>query len=205
MKKASLLFIIQLFLSIIGFGQTVTIGTQVWASKNLDVSTFRNGDPIPEVKSDADWKSAALAKQPAWCYPNNDPVIGIQYGKLYNYYAMVDPRGLAPVGYHIASGSEWVTLLSFLGGQVAGQILKSTNGWPIGANGTNTAGFSALPAGYRTEAAYFEIGDRAAWWTGGQNSITNPTSRVRYVDSNPDIAPLDFNKGCGLSVRYIKD
>jgi uncharacterized protein (TIGR02145 family) len=110
--------------------QTVTIGTQEWMTKNLDVTTFRNGDPIPEVKTDEEWYRASDNKLPAWCYYMNDTVNGRLYGKLYNWFAVNDPRGLAPVGYHIPSDAEWTKLTDFLGGEsVAGEKMKSTSGW----------------------------------------------------------------------------
>ena len=106
--------------------KTVQIGTQVWMTKNLDVSTFRNGDPIPEAKTDEEWEKAGENKQPAWCYYNNDPGNGEKYGKLYNWYAVNDSRGLAPVGYHIPSDAEWTILTDFLGGEdAAGNKMKS--------------------------------------------------------------------------------
>jgi len=80
---------------------TVNIGTQTWMAKNLNVSIFANGDPIPEVKTNEEWKKAAEEKKPAWCYYENDPANGAIYGKLYNWYAVSDPRGLAPKGWHI--------------------------------------------------------------------------------------------------------
>jgi uncharacterized protein (TIGR02145 family) len=83
---------------------TVTIGTQVWMTKNLDVDRYRNGDIIPEVKDSIAW---ANLKTGAWCYYNNDPELGKIYGKLYNWYAVNDPRGLAPAGYHIPTDAEW--------------------------------------------------------------------------------------------------
>ena len=88
------------------FAQTVKIGTQVWTTKNLNVSTFRNGDTIPEVKTNEEWIEAARIQQPAWCYYENDSMNGAKYGKLYNWYAMNDTRGLAPIGYHIPSDVE---------------------------------------------------------------------------------------------------
>jgi len=110
--------------------QTVTIGTQVWTTKNLDVSTFRNGDVIPQASSDEAWKAAGENKQPAWCYSGNDPKNGTKYGKLYNWYAVNDPRGLAPAGYHIPTDAEWTVLTNYLGGEdVAGKKMKSTSGW----------------------------------------------------------------------------
>ena len=119
------------------FSQTVTIGTQVWMTKNLDVSTFRNGDPIPEAKTDEEWKKAGENKQPAWCYYNNYPANGAKYGKLYNWYAVNDSRGLAPIGYHIPSDAEWTKLTDFLGGEVAGTKMKSKSGW----NSYTTGGY----------------------------------------------------------------
>lgn len=110
--------------------QTVTIGTQVWATKNLNVTTFRNGDPIPQAKTDAEWKAAGENKQPAWCYYDNNAANGAKYGILYNWYAVNDPRGLAPEGFHIPTDSEWDTLVSFLGGEdVARKKMKSAIGW----------------------------------------------------------------------------
>jgi uncharacterized protein (TIGR02145 family) len=108
------------------FSQTVTIGTQEWTTKNLDVSTFRNGDPIPEAKTDEEWKRAGELKQPAWCYYDNDSANGEKYGKLYNWYAVNDARGMAPSGYHVPTDVEWKVLADFLGGRSdAGGKMKS--------------------------------------------------------------------------------
>ena len=110
-----------------------TIGTQVWMTKNLDVSIFRNGDVIPQASSDEAWKAAGENKQPAWCYYDNDPKNGAKYGKLYNWYAVNDPRGLAPEGYHIPTDAEWTVLTDYLGGEsIAGKKMKATSGWADG-------------------------------------------------------------------------
>jgi hypothetical protein len=93
----------------------VVIGNQVWMSENLNVDRFRNGDPIPHVRSNQEWSRAGRNRQPAWCYYNNDEAIGAKYGKLYNWYAVNDPRGLAPKGYHIPNNEEWMTLIDYLG------------------------------------------------------------------------------------------
>ena len=108
--------------------QTVTIGTQVWMTKNLDVATFRNGDPIPQAKTDEEWEKSGENQQPAWCYIDSDPANGAKYGKLYNWYAVNDSRGLAPEGYHIPSDTEWTQLDDFLASE-AGKKMKSTSGW----------------------------------------------------------------------------
>ena len=121
--------------------KTVKIGSQVWMAENLNASIFRNGDPIPQAKTDEEWNRAGKNKQPAWCYYNNDPANGAKYGKLYNWYAVNDLRGLAPVGYHIPSDAEWTRLTDYLGGaEKAGPKMKSKQGWPEHGYGTNSSG-----------------------------------------------------------------
>ena len=111
MKITILLFISFLCISIFGQIQTVTIGTQVWMTKNLDVSTFRNGEIIPEAKTEDEWNAAGGNHTPAWCYYNNDPKNGEIYGKLYNCYAVDDSRGLAPAGWHVPTIEEWKLIM----------------------------------------------------------------------------------------------
>ena len=117
MKIATLLFIAVVSISSFGFAQTVTIGNQTWTTKNLDVATFRNGDAIPQAKTNEEWSAAGENKQPAWCYYDNDVKNGPKYGKLYNWYAVNDARGLAPAGWHIPTDEEWTVLSTFLGGE----------------------------------------------------------------------------------------
>ena len=110
--------------------QEIKIGTQTWTTKNLDVSKFRNGDAIPLAKTNAEWALAGQNKQPAWCYYENKGENGTKYGKLYNWFAVMDARGLAPNGYHIPSDAEWTILTDYLGGDsIAGAKMKSTSGW----------------------------------------------------------------------------
>jgi uncharacterized protein (TIGR02145 family) len=95
---------------------TVRIGTQMWMAENLNVSRFRNGDEIPMVVTDEDWALASKNKQPAWCYVFNDSSSSVLLGKLYNWYAVNDSRGLAPEGWHVASDTDWTQLTDHLGG-----------------------------------------------------------------------------------------
>ena len=118
----------------VAFADKVTvikIGTQTWTSKNLDVSTYRNGDNIPEVQDFKEWKNLTTG---AWCYYENKTANGAKYGKLYNWYAVSDPRGLAPTGYHIPSDDEWRILTNYLGDK-AGTKMKSTSGWSSYSSG----------------------------------------------------------------------
>jgi uncharacterized protein (TIGR02145 family) len=108
--------------------KTVKIGEQVWMAENLNTDRFRNGDPIPEAKTPEEWEAAGENQQPAWCYYENNPANGLKYGKLYNWYAVNDYRGLAPEGYHIATQTEFESLKKYLG-KNAGNKLKSKSGW----------------------------------------------------------------------------
>ena len=110
--------------------KTVTIGRQVWMLENLSVSTFKNGVAIPEVQDNDAWKNAGRNQQPAWCYYDNDPKNGAKFGKLYNWYAVIDNNGLCPQGWHVPTDAEWDTLVAYLGGEdVAGDKMKAKSGW----------------------------------------------------------------------------
>ena len=126
MNNNSTTYLYLLFVFVVGIAnsQTVTIGNQTWMTKNLDVSTFRNGDTIPEIQDVNEWHKAGEEGRPAWCYYDNDSTYGTTFGKLYNWYAVNDPRGLAPVGYHIPSDQEWTMLTDYLGLN-AGSKMKS--------------------------------------------------------------------------------
>ena len=123
-NSATYLYLLFVFVVGIANSQTVTIGNQTWMTKNLDVSTFRNGDTIPEIKNGFEWERAGIEGRPAWCYYENDPKNGTIYGKLYNWYAVNDARGLAPSGYHVPTDAECTILGDFLG-KDAGTKMKS--------------------------------------------------------------------------------
>jgi len=184
----------------------VKIGTQVWMADNLNVARFRNGDLIPEAKSEDEWKRKAGNQKPAWCYYNNDPANGERYGRLYNWYAVTDPRGLAPEGWHIPDDAEWLLLTGFLGGEnLAGDKLKSSGGWIDRGNERNQSGFNGLAAGYRHYSGKFgDIENDADWWTSTDYS---PTNARRYHLSNEFDSSHrgEGSKELGLSVRCIKD
>lgn len=195
------------------YSQTVTIGNQVWMTKNLDLDKFRNGDPIPEAKTNEEWKKAGENKQPAWCYYNNEPANGTKYGKLYNWYAVTDPRGLAPKGWHIPTDMEWTILIDYLGGpDVAGGKMKSTGSeyWKSpNREASNESGFSGLPGGYRGFNGYFFfhlIGENGYWWSSTENYANS--AWYRYLVYYYGKAYRDYfgnSKNRGLSVRCIKD
>lgn len=183
----------------------VKIGDQVWMTKNLNVDKFRNGDPIPEAKTNEDWEQAGKSKQPAWCYYDNDTVNGEKYGKLYNWYAVNDSRGLAPNGWHIPSDDEWAKLIDYLGGKdVAGLKMKNTSGWVKEGDGTNESGFSCLPGGFRFVDGYFDyIEHNGCWWSSTQKD--NEGAWTRHLVYSNNIMTKNFFDKSGLSVRCLRD
>ena len=206
MKKYNLktvlsLFIVMLFAQI-NYGQTVTIGTQVWMTENLDVATYRNGDVIPEVQDPNAWAKLTTG---AWCYYDNDASNGTKYGKLYNWYAVHDPRGLAPNGYHIPTDAEWTKLTDYLGGESgAGIKMKSTSGWKQNDNATNSSGFSGLPGGGRQANGVFYFKDFfGSWWSSTESDETFVLLRKLYNDSG--LGRFIEDKKFGFSVRCMKD
>jgi uncharacterized protein (TIGR02145 family) len=111
--------------------QDVKVGKQIWMSKNLDVTKFRNGQLIPQAKNQKEWEYASQNKIPAWCYYEFDEKNGKLYGMLYNWYAVNYEGGLAPQGYHIPSYDEWIELQDYFGGRNTAEVkkMKSVASW----------------------------------------------------------------------------
>ena len=148
-------------------GQEITIGNQIWLSKNLDVKNFRNGDQIPHIKSRKAWMEAAYAGKPAWTYYRNKRKNGKKYGILYNWSAVIDPRGLAPEGWRISIQEDWEQLTENTESKDSiGSYLKSPSAWGDGSTGR--AGFNALPGGYLgggfSTTHDLEQGKTSYWW-----------------------------------------
>jgi uncharacterized protein (TIGR02145 family) len=213
------------------FSQTVTIGTQDWSTKNLDVSTFRNGDVIPEARSKEEWEAANASKQPAWCYYENDPINGLEFGKLYNWYAVSDPRGLAPAGWHVPTTLEWYELMNFLGGDEneVGKKLKVKSSWkqsdpftPTGNENfdraserlyenalkertpTNESGFTAKASGLRDLENFKFKSEWTFFWTSTESDSVTAFCWYMYWNANY-LLRTNFFKGNGFPVRCIKN
>ena len=185
---------------------TVVIGTQFWSGKNLEVSSFRNGEVIPEARTNAEWQKAGEEGKPAWCYYKNDPANGKKYGKLYNWFAVNDPRGLAPKDWHIPTNEDWITLTDKLGGEVkAGLQMRSTIGWKDNKNGRNSSGFAGLPAGYRDKDGTFRsIGESGNWWSSTEELTGSAGYRfLAYSLANLNSSIED--EQTGFSVRILSD
>lgn len=185
----------------------VPIGGQCWTAKNLNVTRYRNGDVIPQIQDNTAWLNATTG---AWCYFENNTANGVVYGKLYNWYAVNDPRGLAPEGYHIPSRDEWNQMKDFLGGAiVAGGKLKTTEHWQapnVGA--TNETGFSAVPGSQRNGAFYTDgWGVVGVYWTSTQNpdNTDNAWSNTLSKSSSNVSEYQGSWKKVGMAVRCVKN
>ncbi len=193
---------------------TLTIGTQIWMAEDLKVFHYRNGDTISYVYIESYW---AALNTGAYCY--YDGWSGSRV-RLYNWFAVNDSRGLAPVGWHIPSDAEWKTLINFVDSTdfredktgdrdvFPGGKLKETgvyNWHSPNTNATNESGFTALPGGLRLEnGSYQYIGKHGSWWS----STIFDDNNARYVSMNYNDDYIDRhhrNKKCGFSVRCIKD
>ena len=187
--------------------KSIVIGNQIWTTENLNVSNFRNGDLIPEARTAEEWERAGENKLPVWCYYNNDSLNGEKYGKLYNWYAVNDPRGLAPVGWRIPSDADWILLSDNLGGtDNAGEKMKSNIEWYNNINGSNVSGFSGFPSGYRYYRGIFSDKDQwGCWWTSTESFTDYAWFRSIYYFDSSLYRDYYKEKGNGLSVRCIKE
>ena len=186
---------------------SVQIGPRIWMTKNLSVNFYRNGDTIPQVKDPAKW--AALTTG-AWCWYNNDSATYAVYGKLYNWYAVNDPRGLAPKKWHIPSDTEWNMLSTYVGGDgVGGGRLKEAGlaHWlPPNTDATNSSRFTGLPGGYREiiNWTFNYVGYFGYWWSATPVTTTLVWCRKLHYATG-SIYPESYYKAYGLSVRCVKN
>ena len=195
-----------------GFEKTeneIKIGNQVWMIKNLNVDKFRNGDAIPQAKTNEEWEEAGKNKQPAWCYYDNAPFNREKYGKLYNWYAVNDARGLAPKGWHVPTDVEWNILEEYLGVSDAGTKMKSTSGWKQNGNGSNESGFNGIPGGMRDKSGYFDgIGNSGVWLSSSEHEKDSDNFWSRSLNSTEEKINRHYfwaYKALGCSVRCVKD
>jgi uncharacterized protein (TIGR02145 family) len=197
------------------FYPSIIINGQEWMQKNLAVTKYRNGNPIPTGLANGTWQTTTNG---AYAIYNNDVANNALYGKLYNWYAIIDNRGVCPAGWHVPSDSEWTQLIEFLDlnqvsdatndvqSPTAGEEMKSIEGWNIVSNlNTNLSGFSGLPGGYRTLFGdFWDEGTRGYWWTKSISYTNVGWNRMLY-NSNPYITRYQTDFPAGLSVRCLKD
>ena len=192
----------------------IKIDTQIWMSENLQTSTYRNGNPIRYARTKQEWLDAEKVEEGAWCYSDHDEQNGKTYGKLYNWYAVNDSRGLAPKGFLVPSDWEWFVLTNYLGGkQIAGFKMKSTTGWVNNGNGDNSSGFNGLPAGfYECFDPISIVGKYGCWWSSTETCPIPSKPNLcdgawfYFLGYSPYGVERESNpEYVGMSVRCLKD
>lgn len=191
--------------------KSIKVDAQNWMAENLNVSTFRNGDIILQAQSDEEWREAGFNEQPAWCYYNDrveDSTIEVKYyGKLYNSFALNDPRGLAPEGWRLPTEVDWKELeehLLFSGMSLTDAF--STEGWANGQLGSNTTGLNFYPAGWR-DVGCGGLGSQISYWA-YQSPIGESTPYVSLFFDESGFGTL-MNQSTswinGFSVRCLRE
>ncbi len=185
------------------FYPSIIINGQEWMQQNLAVTKYRNGEPIPTGLDDATWSSITSG---AYAIYNNDAINNTLYGKLYNWYAVNDSRGLCPTGWHVPSDFEWTTLESNLGGNsIAGVKLKATDIWLQPPGGNNISGWTAFPSGYRYVLGWYSgIGNFGFWWSDTAFDTNSAWCRSMY-DIQINVERGNEQKKLGFSVRCVRD
>lgn len=184
---------------------SVTIGTQTWLQENLKTTLYRDGTPISLVTDNTAWKNLST---PGYCWYNNEESGYKQlYGALYNWFAVSSAK-LCPAGWHVPTNGEWITLINYLGGELAaGDKLKESGSihWGDINSGTNITGFTALPGGIRNETGVFTgTGTSAFFWSSSSVLPSTSYSSVLYNNST-SLTRVSNPNVSGLSVRCLRD
>jgi uncharacterized protein (TIGR02145 family) len=199
--------------------QTVLIGNQEWMAENLRTGTYANGDTIPNVTDNSSWSQLISG---AWCNYQNDPDYDTPFGKLYNWFTVVDPRNVCPSDWHVPTDTEWQELELVLGmlpsdvnipgyrgeSQNVGGKLKATTLWDEPNTGaTNESAFSSLPGSFRSNSGGFSpsaLGNFGDWWSASEDSAVDAWARILY-SNNPGVFRYNYSKRSGYSLRCIRD
>jgi uncharacterized protein (TIGR02145 family) len=205
---------------------TVKLGKQVWTVENLRTTKLNDGTPIPFITDGSEWQTCEDSARPAYCWYGNDSANKKTYGGLYTWFA-VNTGKLAPKGWHVPTDTEWTELENYLvenghnwngtdEGRKVAKSMAATTGWVsnndsgtvgIDISKNNRSGFSALPGGFRLERGdFFDVGYHAYWWSATEYDASFAWRRSLYYDKNNLIRNHStLRKGCGFSVRLLKD
>ena len=181
---------------------TIQIGNQIWTSINLNTDRFNNGEIITQAQSKEEWKNANKNQQPVWCYLESN---SNERGKLYNWYAVSDSRGLAPEGYRIPTIQDWFSLVRYFGSKSNADIkMKQNYGWDENP-GNNESGFAALPFASRRSSGNWNSDETASWWS-YDSSDSKYAFCFQIIKNKSEERAYDIElKGAGLFVRLIKE
>ncbi len=208
---------------------TVIIGKQEWMAENLRVSRYNNGDAIPTGLSNTDWWTTT---QGGYAIYDNEENLLTGYGKLYNWYAVADPRGLCPEGWHVPTDDDWTEMLNYVIGQGYPNVDNNPNGTgsalrscrqidsPLGGDcdtsehprwdqwhnnqGFDAFGFSGLPGGTRYhQGGYYALGNYAFWWSSEESSSEEAWQWNCFL-LNSNVRRNSSDKSDGYSIRCVR-
>ncbi|MNJ88959.1 Fibrobacter succinogenes major domain [compost metagenome] len=177
-------------------------------TEDLQVRTYRNGDSIFYCKNKNDWDSATNNDIPACCHMYFDSLKGKEFGLLYNWFAVDDPRGLAPRGYKIPNVKDWKQLISFSGGKsTAGRNLKASDGsWFPYENYVceDKYNFKAKPSINVQDPEGTNWGKYGKWWTSdtATDGYFAKFTAMGYGSDECNVS--EWFKSMGLTVRCLK-
>jgi uncharacterized protein (TIGR02145 family) len=171
----------------------VKIGNQTWLTQNLNVDKFRNGDLIPEAKTNEEWEKAGSEGKPAWCYYENDPSNGVKFGKLYNWYTITDIRMVAPEGWKIPTFNDFTDLVYSINNEDNLLFSKDPKGMGIWYSGDRNF-----------QGEFYNLNQSAHLWSSSMNNEFN--AKYQLLGEHDGYSDLsEDNRGAGFSVRLIKE
>lgn len=195
----------------------IKIGKQCWTASNLKVTRYRNGEMISK------WNARMTSKSGSWSQYNDQSIYTDTYGRLYDWYAVNDSRGLCPVGWKVPNNSDWNELINYIqlqnfssGASLKSKASASQNNvseysllrqprWLVGESsvGRDIYSFNALASGTRFSTSGFgHLGTRAYFWSSDELSLT---TAYRYILSNSSdhLSATPVSKTAGSSVRCV--
>jgi len=187
---------------------TALIFEECWLSENLRTNVYRDGSDIPKIEDDAAWESDSNGGQVI--YDNDSTTFYADYGRLYNWFAVNNAKGLCPTGWSVPTKGEYDALIDSLGGAtVAAGFLKAAPLDSVAWNGTNDYGFTMVDGGGRLAAGGFILQPENAflWTSSAHPSVTTDAFSINFLASYgpTTLAIQDPDQNSGMSVRCIKD
>lgn len=179
--------------------KTVKVGNNIWMAENLKVNRYRNGDSIANITDSTAWAGMLTG---TWCEYNNDHSNGEKFGKLYNFYAVSDKRGLAPKGWHVATIAEWKDLTTKLAGiklEVKGSEMTEI------LDSENNLGFGFMGGIRQGNGIFGGIGQINYLWSSTQFDNEKAWTLISAKMSRLMSYYSDEWKLEGCSVRCVKD
>ena len=181
---------------------TITINGKEWFKENLKTTKYATGTDISNVTDNGSWNNLSTG---AWAYYDNNITNDATYGKLYNWYAVSDVRGLCPTGWHVATDADWTSLTALYGTDAAAaNELKSTILWNTVNSNNNNSGFGAVPGGGRGGGLFGDITNKGFWWTSTLFDSSNSYARRLEYNLDTVVRYYESNKS-GFSVRCVKN